>query len=174
MTTLIRLIEMFDTAALKIKYPKIRNLHVDGHVLTLYRTGERSKYPGSISVNTPENIWLGNITREGRFWSANGCPGWVKGVLEQLASNPEAITTAHGKATGNCCFCGRLLTDDREGYSVELGRGPVCSTRYGLAWGGTDKAKKPTKKAYKEFQKTEGNPLNLNFEAWASIQVMGF
>jgi hypothetical protein len=172
-TTLIRLIEMFDEAAKAIKYPKIRNLHIDGYVITMYRTGEKSKYPGSISVNTAENIWLGNITREGRFWQANGCPSWVREVLQKLADNPEAITTAHGKVTGNCCFCGRLLTDDRDGYSVELGRGPICSRRYNLEWG-VPKAKKPTKKAYKEWQNTEGNPLALTFDAWASIQVMGF
>lgn len=117
-------------------------------------------------------MWLGNIDRSGRFWKATGCPDWVLGFLEELVANPEAIAAQHGKATGQCCFCSRLLTDDRDGYSVDVGYGPVCASRYGLKWGEPKepKPKKPTKKAYK----TAENPLNLNFEAWASIQLMGF
>lgn len=163
---------MFDGAAKAIKYPSIRNLHQNGKVLTLHRTGQKSKYPGSISVNTSEKVWLGNIDRSGKFWKATGCPEWVLGFLEELATNPESVTTAHGHTTGICCFCGKLLTDDRKGYSVKLGRGPICSRRFGLSWGEPKKpkAKKPTKKAYKAAD----NPLNLNFEAWASIQLMGF
>lgn len=172
--SLLRLIEMFDTAAKAIKYPKIKNLSIDGHLLTLYRTGEKSKYPGSISVNTADGTWLGNITRQGTFWAARGCPIWVNYALEKLADNPEMVASLHGRKTGCCCFCSRLLTDDRKGYSVELGFGPICAQRYGLKWGKPDEPKKPTKKAFKEYQQTEGNPLQLNFDAWASIQVMGF
>jgi hypothetical protein len=135
MSQLVKLIEMFDEAAKAIKYPSIRNLHQNGKVLTLHRTGAKSKYPGSISVNTSEKVWLGNIDRTGRFWKAAGCPDWVLGFLEDLAANPEKVTSEHGHSTGNCCFCGRLLTDDRKGYSVELGRGKTCSLRFGLAWG---------------------------------------
>jgi hypothetical protein len=173
--TLMRLIEMFDTASKAIKYPKIKNLSVDGRVLTLYRTGERSKYPGSISVNTADGQWLGNITRQGKFWASREAQPWVAEVLQKLADNPENIAAVHGKKTERCCFCSRLLTDDRTGYSVDVGYGPVCAQRYGLKWGEPkEKVKKPTKKAFKEFQKTEENPLNLNFDAWASIQLMGF
>lgn len=174
--SLIRLIEMFDEAHKAIKYPKIKNLHIDNYIITLYRTGDKSKYPGSIAVVTSKGtVWLGNITREGKFYQANGCPDGIREALQKLADNPEEITSLHGKKTGCCCFCSRLLTDDRDGYSVELGRGPVCSRRYGLMWGvpKEPKAKKPTKKAFKEFQQ-EGNPLSLTFEAWVSIQVMGF
>jgi hypothetical protein len=171
--SLMRLIEMFDEAAKAIKYPKIKNLTVDGRVLTLYRTGERSKYPGSISVNTADGLWLGNITRQGKFWASREAQSWVQEVLQKLADNPEDIAAAHGKKTGNCCFCSRLLTDDRKGFSVDMGYGPWCAKRWGLQWG-EPKATRPTKKAFKEFQKTEGNPLNLNFDAWASIQLMGF
>lgn len=172
--SLMRLIEMFDEAAKAIKYPKLKNLHVEGRVLTLYRTGEKSKYPGSISVNTAEGVWLGNITRQGTFWNARGCPDWVTGILQQLADNPEAIASLHGKQTGKCCFCSRLLTDDRKGYSVDVGYGPWCARRFGLKWGESDEPKKPTKKAYRESTKKGENPLNLNFDAWASIQIMGF
>lgn len=106
------------------------------------------------------------------FWSARGCPEWVTGVLQQLADNPETIASLHGKQTGQCCFCSRLLTDDRKGYSVDVGYGPICAQRYGLKWGESDEAK--TKKAYKEFQRSSENPLKLTFDAWASIQMMGF
>jgi hypothetical protein len=169
--SLMRLIEMFDEAAKAIKSPKIKNLSVDGRILTLYRTGDRSKYPGSISVTTEFGHWLGNVTRQGTFWSSKDAKPWVTEVLQKLADNPEGIAAEHGKKIGSCCFCSRLLTDE---VSVALGYGPVCGRRYNLKTGITEKKKKPTKKAFKEFQKTEGNPLNLNFDAWASIQLMGF
>ena len=174
--SLMRLIEMFDTASKAIKYPKIKNLSIDGHVITLYRTGEKSKYPGSISVTTSQGQWLGNITRQGGFWASRDAQAWVAEVLQKLADNPEMIASLHGKQTGNCCFCSRLLTDDRKGYSIEKGYGPVCARRFRLKWGESDesKVKKPTKRTFKEWQKFEGNPLNLSFDAWASIQLMGF
>lgn len=40
-----------------------------------------------------------------------------------------------GKLTNTCIFCGRHLTDDREGRSVEVGYGPVCAEKHGLPWG---------------------------------------
>lgn len=172
--SLLRLIEMFDEASKAIKYPKIKNLSIDGHVITLYRTGEKSKYPGSISVTAAQGQWLGNITRQGKFWASRDAQSWVAEVLQKLADNPETIASLHGKQTGNCCFCSRLLTDE---VSVVLGYGPVCETRFGLKPRGLDKPKKPkkpTKKAFKQYQQAEGNPLQLSFEAWASIQLMGF
>jgi hypothetical protein len=148
--SLMRLIEMFDKASEAIKYPKIKNLSIDNRVLTLYRTGERSKYPGSISVTTAQGQWLGNITRQGTFWASREAQPWVAEVLQKLAENPEAIASAHGKKTGNCCFCSRLLTDE---VSIALGYGKICGQRYGLIWGETEKKNKPTKKHSKNFKK---------------------
>jgi hypothetical protein len=35
----------------------------------------------------------------------------------------------------HCRFCGRQLTDDRDGHSRKRGYGPVCAQRYNLPWG---------------------------------------
>ena len=39
-----------------------------------------------------------------------------------------------GRLSGNCCFCGRDLTDQR---STRVGYGPVCARHYNLTWGDT-------------------------------------
>ena len=53
----------------------------------------------------------------------------LRGILEA----PLQRAVAAGHETGNCCFCGRELTDER---SVSAGYGPICAGHYGLPWGG--------------------------------------
>ena len=52
--------------------------------------------------------------------------------LKAFAADPETVAAQYGSLTGNCCFCGRKLTDDR---STNVGYGPVCADKFGLNWG---------------------------------------
>tara|TARA_R110000803_G_scaffold107958_4_gene176150 strand:- start:4253 stop:5266 length:1014 start_codon:yes stop_codon:yes gene_type:complete len=60
----------------------------------------------------------------------------VESDIDAFRQDPIGVMTAMGKKTGNCCFCGRDLTDNR---STAHGYGPVCAKRYSLAWN-TDSA----------------------------------
>ncbi len=56
------------------------------------------------------------------------------GVIIQFAADPAGYSAAHGRQTGQCCYCGRGLTDAR---SVAVGYGPICADHFGLPWGDT-------------------------------------
>ena len=58
--------------------------------------------------------------------------GDVLSLLRAVSEQPQAVARAYGRATGQCCFCHRRLTDPR---SVRAGYGPTCADRYGLPWG---------------------------------------
>ncbi len=109
--------------------------------------GPQARVPGSINVTTAEKGydgkrgWLGRVTLDGIFAPSDGrdlgnCdPTWADKVqvkLKALAADPAATATEHGRLTGNCCFCGISLTDER---STAMGYGPICADHYGLPWG---------------------------------------
>jgi hypothetical protein len=132
------LIALFDTAiANKLKHPKIR-FDVEGETVVLALAGERSSHAGQINVSSTGSFesrdWYGRIDRKGEFTRSRRSPGpdALVAALSALAENPSKAGAAHGKRTGNCCFCAIELTDHR---SIDVGYGPVCAKRWGLAWG---------------------------------------
>ncbi|PBB96718.1 DUF6011 domain-containing protein [Mesorhizobium sp. WSM3862] len=132
------LIALFDTAiANKLKHPKIR-FDVNGETVVLALAGARSAHAGQINVSSPGSFesrdWYGRIDRKGEFTRSRRSPGpdGLVSALTALAENPSKAGAAHGKRTGNCCFCAIELTDHR---SIDVGYGPVCAKRWGLAWG---------------------------------------
>ena len=96
--------------------------------------------------NTPEPLiyvelnktLLGTIKREESVATFNTLKGRtptqfkrVEGDIDLFRQDPIGVMTAHGKKSGNCCFCGRDLTDHR---STAHGYGPICAKRYTLPW----------------------------------------
>ena len=49
--------------------------------------------------------------------------------VKLFSTDPVLFMEVFGKATGVCCICGRLLTNE---WSVERGIGPICAENYGL------------------------------------------
>jgi hypothetical protein len=128
-----RLIELFQAASQHLKYPKVRLLAGETPVV-LYVTGPKSKQPGSINVvgQSGSDRWYGRIGRGGQFSPSRECTPAIEQLLQQFAADPAGTAALYAKATGNCSFCGRELTDER---SIVVGRGPVCSEKFGLPWG---------------------------------------
>ncbi len=138
-----RIVEMFDSASLKLKYPKVRGhfrAHGEELPLKLSRAGGGARYPGSINVSDGgpfgENVWYGRIHSDGTFEpnrriNIEEMRALVT-YLTKFNTDPESHAKAHGQEYGECCFCARELTDHR---SLDAGYGPVCAERYGLAWG---------------------------------------
>jgi hypothetical protein len=132
-------VALMQTAKTHLKWPKI-TLNVNGVTIQLSVAGPHSKNPGSINIT--DGGRFGNNQYFGRIDPATGvlAPGRaitneIRNALTELAKDPAGMAAAHGKRTGNCCFCRRCLTDEREGRSVEVGYGPICAKHYGLPWG---------------------------------------
>jgi len=96
--------------------------------------------------NTPEPViyvelnktLVGTIDREESVATFNTIKGRtptqfkrIEGDIDLFRQDPIGVMTAHGKKSGNCCFCGRDLTDHR---STAHGYGPICAKRYTLPW----------------------------------------
>ena len=120
-----------------LKFPKIR-LDAGEQRIVLAVCGARSKSPGAIRVTNgmgfhdPGNLYFGQIDTDGRWLPGRDATDEVVDMLRDFATNPEGVAAAYGQRTGSCCFCGRELTDAR---STDVGYGPVCADKYGLAWG---------------------------------------
>ncbi len=130
----------FLSAAAKIKWPKLRLLTKRGEDVVLSRCGEGSRTPGHINVTDGgpfgNNVYFGRITPEGHGHLRQPIPTEVLEILEAFNADPKGAVKTQGVRsrevtglkTGNCCCCGRELTDKT---SVELGIGPICRDRWG-------------------------------------------
>ena len=75
---------------------------------------------------------IGHIKRDTSMAIFNGnVPITTITELQDFKNDPMGTLAGDGKKTGNCCFCGRDLTDHR---STAHGYGPICAKRYKLAW----------------------------------------
>lgn len=119
---------LFDCAISKgLKRPKIR-LQNDGREVILSLAPAASVNADHIYIKV-NGLYCGKITPEGSFLKSREC---VEGYLASFAENPAKVASDFGHLTGRCSFCGLELTDER---SVSVGRGPICSSKFGLPWG---------------------------------------
>jgi hypothetical protein len=58
-------------------------------------------------------------------------PGAITSLSDDTLVDEEQARE-FGQLYGMCCFCSRGLTDER---SIDVGYGPVCAEKNGLAWG---------------------------------------
>lgn len=137
------IIAIFTAASAHLKFPKVRLALHDLSEIVLSRAGQRARQPGTINVTNggrygeADNKWFGRIGLDGIFQRARDCTDEIGELLVRFSGDPAGVAAAHGKLTGNCCFCGRKLSDER---STDMGYGPVCARNFGLAWGACDKA----------------------------------
>lgn len=137
------IIAIFNAAAAHLKFPKIRLALRDMSAIVLGRAGGRARQPGTINVTNggkygeADNRWYGRIRTDGTFQWSRECTNEIAALLLRFSNDPAGVAAEYGKLTGNCCFCGRGLSDER---SLSVGYGPVCAGNFGLAWGKSDKA----------------------------------
>jgi len=122
------IVRMFDAArAHGLRRASIRL----GNGLKVSAASPTSANPGAIYVKR-DGDYLGKITSEGREFFSPSMTSAEKELVREFAQHPLERATVYGHATGQCCFCGRELTDAR---SVAMGYGPICADHYGLDWG---------------------------------------
>lgn len=122
----------------KVKHPAVTIQTAHGPV-RLKLCGAKSKKPGALAVTDGgpygANQFYGYVHPSGVFSSSSGVPVHVGQVLKGLATDPIGYVAEHGKKSGACVFCGKSLTDDTSGKSLEVGYGPTCAKNYGLPFG---------------------------------------
>jgi hypothetical protein len=135
------IVKLLSDAKAHLKFPKALFLAPDGKSeLRLSLAGTGSKYPGAVQVKVAGN-WLGRIAPDGTVTYGIANDKALLATLTTIAGNPAAAAAAYGKFSGHCSFCGKKLTDDRTGSSIEVGYGPVCAKHYGLPHHPTGAAK---------------------------------
>lgn len=131
------ILDLFEKAGSKIKYPKITISFDDVGDLVISRAGDAAQYPGSINVTSPggygNNTWYGRLHRDGR-WEANRRLSTAEALTKALlafAADPAGVAATYGHKSGNCCFCHKGLTDER---SAHVGYGATCASNYQLPY----------------------------------------
>lgn len=139
----LRILDLFSVAKDHLQYPKIR-LQSDKLELQLSVAGNTAKFPGSINITDGkpygQNKWFGRIQTDGTIHFGNAYAASmqkeIEHELELFAENPAEYAKGYSKATSNCMFCAKQLTDPQ---SIAVGYGPVCAAHYGLPHGEIDK-----------------------------------
>lgn len=140
------LLALFDRASQHLKFPGVvLKVHDTDYTIRVRRAGEQSSAPGTLNVtdnvlttrstrfrNIRQPKWYGRVHRNGEFEMAHDTPTIIASRLSELAADPVRVASEHGRLTGRCCFCNKLLEDER---STAVGYGRICAGHYGLPWG---------------------------------------
>ena len=130
----IKLQDLFGSAGSKLKKPRICFKQMDGetvHNIVISLAAESGKNPGSLYVKN-NDVYCGKISPLGHFSPSRDCDENTKKYLNEINYNPQECAQKYGRNTGNCCFCAKVLTDER---SLEAGYGETCANNWGLPWG---------------------------------------
>jgi hypothetical protein len=109
-----------------LKRPKLR---IDGYTISLAPANGANA--GHLYVKE-RGQYLGKVTPEGRLataYDANEHRASIEEALKRFAADPMAEAKAYGQRTGECCCCGKELTNPE---SIKLGIGPICAGKWGI------------------------------------------
>lgn len=131
------IVALFAKAGQHKKYPKMKINTPELGEFKLSLAGPASKYCGSVRIvkgnyGEWDYVYFGSISPDGRFVPSRACTPQMVEFLTEMNDNPSAAGAKYGHMTGECCFCGLTLTDQR---SITVGYGPICAQNWGLAWG---------------------------------------
>ena len=127
-------------AVTKITLPSIRkafDVAISGGVRKpILRVGEYTfkaapeggRNPGSIYV-TLEHLWIGTIDQTGEWKRGRQGEESHEADIMAIDRDPVEALQKHGRRTGFCGICGRVLTDP---VSVSEGIGPICKSKWGM------------------------------------------
>ena len=133
-----KIVQIMQDANAYIQYPRI---HLNNDFV-LQRAGGNSKYVGAINITDGKpfgtNQWFGRIGTNGVLTMPNYMQKHGEKLqceLDLFQLDPARYATMYGKATANCMFCHKALTDPQ---SIAVGYGPTCAAHYGLPHGEMD------------------------------------
>ncbi len=98
--------------------------------------GEDSRNPDCAYVKLggkkSRGLYCGKIDPSGIYYASHEAPQWMPEFLGKIAGAPTKWAAHYGHMTGECSYCGKVLTDPP---SVFFGYGPECARQRGLAHG---------------------------------------
>lgn len=140
MNALDQINQMFHHAEMKLKQPSIRLRTSSGRKLLVYPDRYPSRPVDPSNPTSPvglqirqsnQIVGLVNFT-DRTFTPRKDLPVEARQTILDFLADPIRSAQSYAELTGDCCFCGRFLTDPR---SVTVGYGPVCADRFALPWG---------------------------------------
>lgn len=125
-------VALFDSARQSgLKRPIIR-LRVANTPVRIKQAGADSRNAGCLYITGEDfDTYYGKVSAEGVFTPARSCSEAITNLLREFAADPVRVAAEYGQVTGDCCFCGKELKDDR---SVSAGFGPVCAKKFNLPY----------------------------------------
>jgi hypothetical protein len=122
-----KIVEAFERgAAAGLRYLRLRFVG-----LMISKAPMSGRNAGSLYVKDGD-IYLGKITGN-QFFPSRDCTPEQQAKVVLVASDPAAAGRVYGNETGECCVCGRELTNAE---SIQKGIGPICEGRMGWTPGG--------------------------------------
>lgn len=118
-------------------YPKVR-LAFSRKPLVFSICGEKSRTPGDVNMTDGgtyhDNKWYGRVTKDGTLRAGETMRRMPREDKEALWNilcrlrdgEAEQVFSEYGHEFGECCMCGRELTNPE---SIKTGIGPVCARR---------------------------------------------
>lgn len=114
---------MFEQASKRLKRPSYRALGV-----VISKAPDHGRNAGALYVKSRDGDYLGKV-QNNTFIALRTTEASVKDALAKIAANPAEVAKLHGQKTGECCCCGRELTNPS---SIAAGIGPVCAENWGF------------------------------------------
>lgn len=136
--------------AKKVRFSKLHLQLEDGTPVVLAIAGPNARQPGTVNVtnggvyDTPDNIWFGRVTPQGKYEPNNRTYNYgsrageafvptatataVSALLSRLAADPIKVAVEFGKLTNRCFACNLPLSDAK---SAHMGYGPTCAKKLG-------------------------------------------
>lgn len=119
-----KMLEAFDTAKRSLlNFPSLR---IGAYKFSL--ACQHSVNANCIYVKRGQ-LYVGKITKDGKFFASRDASEEDIAKIKEIGADPFEALVAHGKQTGYCGCCGRLLENPE---SVRLGIGPICRGKWGL------------------------------------------
>lgn len=124
MATYDKLVTLFSAAVANgVHHPKM--------TLGDYKISVAQKFLPSeivLYIKDKNNIYTGKIVN-GEFIKATWMHEIIESDMKETLSDPLDAAIKHGRKTGNCCVCGRVLTNK---HSIKMMIGPICAEKYGF------------------------------------------
>jgi hypothetical protein len=130
----------FGRVRAKMAYPVIFLVTKKGQTIRMSVAGSEARFPNSIDVTDPRQIykgrpiWYGRIV-DGEFEPSNAGSfhgETLKSTLMAFICDPVQSARDFAKLDGCCSFCGKALTHD---LSQQAGYHEICAGKYDLPWG---------------------------------------
>lgn len=122
-----RVISIFDTAKEKGYKKKIILRFGDDTLKVKLSEAPKTGMNAGMVYVTSNDDYKGKIDRQGNWKVSGDQDEKLLKLLSEFVMEPLKVAKKYGFATGQCCCCGKALTDPN---SIAAGIGPICADKF--------------------------------------------